>query len=342
MTQTASPLASLFTSALLAASNAPRHQWGEWARGAVAAAQHHRCAYCDAPLDAMRSQTWTVQPVIPLSLGGSTASEFLRAACRPCANAKGQRDPLAWLKWQPQVRPERVKTVLALRRTALLAAPQHLTPHRPHSPVEAVEGHLLARFAHPRFRAWAWHGRKEAFVGWPMARSIHRSTREAMAVLLFGQRATRVPHPKAVLFALPPDRFLEAVWALIELHGWMCPVSLGAGTETEPALTSGDWREGWPRTFTSLQDLRRRRRAHERKSLPSPERGQSHSPSAVSHRRAYAKRREAERRHRDAIAQAVFQARMDHVGAGRLPPLEFEVWADFYLDSLRHRLPAAP
>lgn len=337
MTETSAPLASLFASALLAASDAPRHQWSEWARDAVAAAQHHLCAFCNASLDAMRPQTWSVQPVISVSLGGPAASEFLRATCKPCANAKDQRDPLAWPEWQRRMPLERVEAVLALRRTALLAAPQHLTPHRPHSPVDAVEKHLIARFAHPRFRAWAWRGRGEAFVGWPMARSIHRSTREAMAVLLYGQRATRIPHPKAVLFALPSDRFLEAVWALIELHGWMCPVSIDA----EPAPASDDWRESWPHTFTSLQDLRRRRRAHERQPLPSPPRDQSQSPSAVSHRRAYAKRREAERRHRDAVAQAGYRSRMGHVDEGRLPPLEFEDWAELYLDSLRHRLPRA-
>lgn len=337
MSGTAIPLASLFASALLAANDVPRHQWSEWSRDAVAAAQHHRCTYCDAPLDAMCPQTWIVQPVIPVSLGGPTATEFLRAACRPCANAKGQRDPLAWPEWQRRMPLERVEAVLALRRTALLAAPQHLTPHRPHSPVNALEEHLHARFAHPRFRAWAWRGREEALVGWPKARSIQRSNREAMAMLLYGKRATRIPHPKAVMFTLPSDRFLEAVWALIELHGWMCPLSLDA----EPAPASDAWRESWPHTFTSLQDLRRRRRAHEHHSLPSPERDQSRSPSAVCHRRAYAERREAERRHRDAVAQAGYRSRMGHVDAGRLPPLAFEDWAELYLDSLRYRLPRA-
>jgi len=57
--------------------------------------QHHKCAYCREPID--RDQA-TADHVNPMSDGGPTRRENIKAACRDCNLTKGSMSEAVFLK----------------------------------------------------------------------------------------------------------------------------------------------------------------------------------------------------------------------------------------------------
>lgn len=134
---------------------------------------------------------------------------------------------------------------MARRRSALLYAENHFTPLSRHSTRERVLVHLAARFNKPRFQVCAWSGEVDGervgLVGWSTRAGDPSAVGEALLALRMRDGAEVLAEGQVTLLRLPVDKFLGAVWALIEAHGIVVELDVPGGGP----LDADDWREYW-------------------------------------------------------------------------------------------------
>ena len=298
---------SPFLYAIRHAEKATEHRVTDWQRRAALAAFENSCAFCAEPLPLASAASWSMVALVPAHLGGPNTTENWVPACRPCASRKGLRDLVSWTEWHAATPPHRASALLQRRQAALLYAHNHLTPLSPHATRARVLDHLSERFARPRFRVHAWSGDYEgermAFVGWSTRAGDPLALGEAVLTLRFVDGGEVVSEGQVTLIRLPVDRFLHAVWRLIECHGIVEQMNVAGGGP----LGTEDWRKCWRNLFQDPASNQLRRLHGGEQALPHAPRALVTTPSEGARR---TRRKAADREEREATAELAYtQAR---------------------------------
>lgn len=276
------PRDALVLAALLRADSPVRVHHKAWHRATLPSDTAAACAYCSKDLTTALPREAMFSYLVPLALGAPSISENRVLACASCAQSRFGTDLVAWPRLS-EIPADNCEQLLARRALMLRQAANHLTPHGPRSAPLAILHHLENRFTHPRFRAFAYSTSDRAWIGWRTHKGEQRDKQGPAGLLRWGHGAVPVGNDKTTCFCLPADRFLDAVWDLIEHNGLLIPLKvdgLDAG-----GFPTDDWRVAWPKTFTRVQDLVRRRSRKHRDLASSPPRKLSDKPAAVSRRR---------------------------------------------------------
>lgn len=289
---TASHLAHLDASvlaALLRVDRPLRVHHEPWHRSTHDAQSASSCAYCSADLSRAAPREAIFSYLVPLTLGAPGVSANRVLACASCAQSRFGTDLLAWPRLS-RIPQENREALLSRRALMLRQAGNHLTPHSRYAKQTAVLHHLENRFAHPRFRAFAYVQGDQAWIGWRAHKGEQRDKQGPAAILRWGHQAVSIGNGKAICFRLPASSFLDAVWDLIEHNGLILPLVI----EGQPSavVDPNDWRSSWSKTFTRVSDLARRKSRRYKEVAPSPPVIRSDKPSAISRRRSRAKQKE--------------------------------------------------
>lgn len=340
--------ATAFALAVRSACDLSRARIKPWRRDLETHGDHLLCAFCLAPLDPSASPidyAWLVHPFF----GGPIHDSNRLTTCPTCTRSRHAQDVLSWARFSRTGSPASRAALLALRSSQLLFSDNHLTPTSRWSSLDRVHACLAQRHAFPRTRVFAAQGSDFSFIGWT-GRCGGRSALGALAAILrFGFSATPIPGHRMILFALPPDRFLDAVWALIE-HGALVSRVDVPGFPAQ-LQDPDDVRAWWPLTFKDPADIRRRRArlagnsvrvrgtlAHEVARLraagqpipadlsarreapvaPSPKRSLSTHPTSVRGRRLYRDKVRAQRHQAWLDARASLLDYKDQIKAGKV------------------------
>lgn len=254
-----SPL-NAFQDALVALASAQPGKALEWWRHRNVLREFNgHCAFCgaDLPSDGARH----VAPLVPASHGGGNQGDNLVASCVACSAAKANLD---WLDWR-NAPTETEAQALDARRLATLSVSRnhHLRNPDLGKKKDTVLRHLGARWSHRRFTVFAALMDTDGFIGWE--RNAAPAADVIGVLLAHGGRRLR-----PCLWRLPPDRFHDAIWQLIDLNAWVRRIDLGEAHTDPTPDSSGDGQ--WHLTYTNVLDIRRRRPKLKPKWIPPEER----------------------------------------------------------------------
>lgn len=234
-----------------------------------------------------RRGLYVTSPLLP-HLGGRGARWGASLViCSSCARKRARQDILepTFLGKLGGSIPEKA---LMLRMEALMDGANHLTPHWPRAPKEKIRGHLRARHAFPRFRVFAHDDPKHPIIGWKH-KDMHPQDHGGAAVLLQHRFSSeRVPHPTLVLYRLPEDTYLDAIWALIEMNALVRPIQTIVTRWRWEEVHPHDWRRCWRSIFKDKDDIIRR---YERGNAGKPEPWAPRVPSQSRAARSMRKRK---------------------------------------------------
>ena len=321
----------------IALADAPTHRFAKsWNRNALLSEFGSCCAFCSAPLDGSSGRSWLAVALVPPQLGGpANVVKNWVPACRPCAAAKGLRDVVSWSEWQASAAPDRVALLLERRRSALLYAENHFTPLSRHTTRERVLAHLAARFEKPRFQVYAWcgvlDGESVGLVGWSTRHGDPSAVGEALLALRMRDGAEVLAEGQVTLLRIPPDRFLPAVWSLIEAHGIVVELDVPGGGP----LDADDWKECWRHRVQDPVSNHKRLPMTGGPALPHAPRVLSTNPDSV---RRLAQLQAAKRADQLESAELLYREAMarknkylERVRRGLEAPMpldEYRAWAD--------------
>lgn len=163
-----------------------------------------------------------MDPLIPLHAGGTRSSENLVVACSGCAKTKGNCD---WLCFGQGVDRQ---ALLKQREASLLLGSQHVLPLS----IKTTDKAMIVfreRWRAPRFKVVAALFENQGLIAWD-THSLPTQSNGAWRLVLktkFG--ATVLFDGRVLVFSIPPDRFHEALWALIESNALIERVAFSGG-----------------------------------------------------------------------------------------------------------------
>lgn len=219
-----------------------------WRIKACLTAQQKTCYWCERPIDQGEGESHRraqLDLIVRVDAGGTNDPANLAAVCKTCDKRKATQDPLIWC-----TTPEK----MGRRESALSASRNHL-PARPLSSKASVVREMRRRWANPRYAVLAACTGNAGWVAWSVVTSIPG----AAAVLLRTYGGVLTTLERWTVVRLPRERFLEAVWMLIETNGFVRPLSLPGHPDDTPQ--DDPERARWAETYSDVNDLVRRRPA---------------------------------------------------------------------------------
>jgi len=251
--------ATLVAHAIRAADQPQTVDFPDWVRRQLLG-QSSCCAYCLTPIDGTPNRPGVIDHLVPVQLGGPLMDANRVLACPTCQRRKGHQDVVSWTAFTRSGAPSSRQAVLDRRQGVLALARNHLTPTRVNAPVVSVERALHSRWVHPRFAVHAVHGADHGWIGWTPRSGSPNTLVSAAALLRFSFHAVHAPAGRVQLYRVPGDRFLDAVWALIEQHALVQPLVV-ANVDSVP-MEPDNWQHHWGTHLEHVADLRRRRAKH--------------------------------------------------------------------------------
>lgn len=241
--------------ALTAAPSVVQHR--AWHRRLRALETCTVCAFCLAPLALGKPREAVIDLLVPVLLGGPVLDSNRVLSCVSCARSRGNLDLLGWQAFASLGSETSRQALLDQRLKVLARSLNHLPHTRAGAPMAAVLRNLETRWAQPRFTVGAVSENDVAWIGWPASLGSREALGQAAALLRFSFQATPVASGKLVLYQLPAHHFLDAIWALIDMHALVRPLSVpGLSSVVHPLE---NWQAHWPLHLEHLSDLRRRR-----------------------------------------------------------------------------------
>ncbi|MGK8203126.1 HNH endonuclease [Burkholderia cenocepacia] len=207
-------LQDLLFSQLVEGLRASMRHTESWMVRYLADQQSGVCAYCGLTLSVTGNRIdgaprAMADLLVPLALGGTALEENRVLCCAECQNAKGGRD---WLAFGRATDPVKL---LARRREALLDGANHVLPLSVKGTDDAMHA-LRQRWAFPRFRVLAQAFGEVGYFGWDLRGLPNERGGAVRLRLRFEFGARDVSQSRFALFEVPPDRWYEAAWALVE------------------------------------------------------------------------------------------------------------------------------
>jgi hypothetical protein len=227
-----------------------RDEW--WRHRLVFDQQETRCVYCGAMLSLNKKggpgRRGCMDHLVPLFHVGPQETKNLVPACYPCHLAKRSSDLLMWEP--PRIKPAMYQSLLE-RRLRMLAWSANHVLRKPGlgKRKDTVLRHLHRRWEHPRVAAWAALTDEAGFISLVAPNTLP----ENLVPMLRSLRAEPV---RTLLFRVPPHRFHDAVWALIDHNALVRRIDLPGHPDPTPD-EPGD--SQWHATFSSVLDVKRRR-----------------------------------------------------------------------------------
>lgn len=224
-----------------------------WRHRLVLGYSDSRCVYCGCPLVRMRDRdkqpeasVLHIEHLVARKHGGCHREINLLASCAMCNNHKGNWD---WLEWRRAPSEAEALALDARRLEALAWSDNHLLRNPDLGKKKAtVVRHLQARWQHPRRTYFAALTADHGLIGWQGSAS---PTSDALAVLM--SHGGRVQYNYCIL---PPARFHDAIWTLIDHNALVRRVDLPDYPDPTPDAPGN---AQWSVTFSSVLDVRRRR-----------------------------------------------------------------------------------
>lgn len=213
-----------------------------------------RCVYCGCDLVPLKDRETKpeasilhIEHLVARKHGGCHMEANLVPSCAGCNASKRNLD---WLQWRQATSQEAIDTLDARRLQALAWSANHLLRNpKLGKRKDTVERHLVKRWAHPRCTVFAALTDAIGLVGW-----------ETMAVPTSDVRGILLAHGARIIashtVSLPPHRFHDAIWALIDHNALVRQVELPGHPDPTPQVP-GDAQ--WPITFSTVLDVKRRR-----------------------------------------------------------------------------------
>lgn len=252
----APPLHAAVAHAIRLATAPHQQQTSSWLRSFKQGEPEKSCVFCLADLSEPEATAFN-SLLVPPFLGGTVIDPNRIRTCRSCARLRDNHDVLGWRRFHQLGTPDSRARVLALREEVLTASANHLTQTRANAPKRLVLDALRKRWSHPRIKVYAFHGTDGAFIGWTPRCGGRAALGEIAGILRFGFQSLPTPDHRLTLFQVPPNRFFDAVWALIGHGALVEPIRLD-GYPT-PLMDRENWKAWWSITFTDPLDLARRR-----------------------------------------------------------------------------------
>lgn len=249
--------AARFSQALLTAAALHKHNHRQWHKALNSLGAAQPCDYCQTMLDVRQPRAAVIDYLVRLEHGGPSVDENRVLSCPSCARLKGHKDLISWKAFSGLGTPESRKTLLEQRLKMLAQSANHLTYARAYAPWKTFLGELEMRWANPRFTVYAHHGQDRSYIGWTNRSGAKEAVALAAVLLRFACEAVPLSTGKLVLFEVPSDRFLDAVWTLIEHHCLVRKLDVD-GLQAVP-MDPDNWQHHWPVHLSDLLDLRRRR-----------------------------------------------------------------------------------
>ncbi len=269
------------------------------------------CPLCSKDLPA--NSATVVTQIIPIDHGGTTELANCFLACNSCSKERGTSDLLTWPA--PPQAPESLEPgqvlsrahefsfagLLARRQELLSRSANHWTPHTPNSSKQAICNHLAKRWTEPRFRVFAHRSSDLALVGFASRSGDSQSVGVARVLTRFVGSGAVLSSDRSTVYRVGPERFLDLVWALIELNALVVPVEIEGIEDFE---LSDNWQDFWTDHVLSVGQLRTRLRpgnAMDRGRIarcPAAPRVYSEKPKAMRARQRNAANVEHNRRQR--------------------------------------------
>lgn len=217
-----------------------------WRIKACLTKQQGACYWCDRRIqqgEGESNQRALLESIVRADAGGTNDPDNLVAVCRSCDKRKGRLDPLGWCL-TPEKR-ERREQALAVSHNHLLA--------RPLSSKASVVRELKLRWANMRYAALAVCTGEAGWVAWPIVTGIPGPA--AVVLRTFGGEFTT--RERWTVVRLPRERFLDAVWMLIDTNGFVRPLPLPGCPDG--TLKDDPERARWAETYIDMNDIVRRR-----------------------------------------------------------------------------------
>ena len=272
-----------FSRHILSADKTEGATRARWKRAALLRDSHGLCQLCGADYSGKDTRGLYASAVLLPHLGGSKYNYINRLVlCSSCSRRRARQDIIepTFLKKIGGTIPDKV---LQARSEILLNGENHLTPHPPREHKDRVTAHLKARHINSRFRVFALDDPDQPMIGWKKKELNPQDHGGAGVLLKHCFSCTRVPHPTLVLFTLPNETYLDAIWELIEFNALVRPVQPATPLHDNAWELAhlGDWRITWRTIYDRLSDNVRRRAWRETTVKPWAPRVLSQKRSAV-------------------------------------------------------------
>lgn len=228
-----------------------------WHRDLLSIDRVFTCVYCQSPVDASSPKQSVINYLVPTQLGGPLVDENRVLSCFACARGKGHKDLVSWSGFHLIGDASHRQALLHQRLKVLSVAPNHLTQTRPNAPRATVIRELNRRWDNPRFTLYALHGVERSWIGWTARNGAKDALALAAVLLRYSCQAVSLQSGKVTLYELPSDKFLDAVWVLIEHHALVKQLAVD-GVDSVPQ-DPDNWQHYWPLHLEHLSDLQRRR-----------------------------------------------------------------------------------
>jgi hypothetical protein len=227
-----------------------RNEW--WRHRLVFDQKENRCVYCGALLHLKKGggpgRRGCMDHLVSVRHGGLQETDNLVPACHSCNLSKGSADLLAWVPIR-EIEPALYQSLLDRRLRMLAWSDNHLLRNpKLGKRKDTVIRHLTRRWQYPRVLVFAALTETAGFV-WLTQRGLPPD----LVPMLRSLGATQVQH---LVFELPPHRFFDAIWALIDHNALVRRVDLPDHPDPT-ADVPGDVQ--WHYTFSSVLDVKRRR-----------------------------------------------------------------------------------
>jgi hypothetical protein len=227
-----------------------RNEW--WRHRLVFDQVENRCVYCGALLHLKKGsgpgRRGCMDHLVSVRHGGPQETDNLVPSCYSCNISKASVDLLVW---EPigTIEPTQYQSLLDRRLRMLAWSDNHLLRNpKLGKRKDTVIRHLSRRWQYPRALAFAALTETAGFI-WLTQRGMPPD----LVPMLRSLGATPVQH---LVFELPPQRFHDAVWALIDHNALVRRIDLPGHPDPTPD-EPGD--SHWHVTFSSVLDVQRRR-----------------------------------------------------------------------------------
>lgn len=294
-----------------------------WIRKTFARLDGDRCVYCgkgvtDSSLG-ISTDSWTIDHVIPLSLGGPDLARNLVLACNRCNSTKGRRE---WLLFGHAIDPADMLSRRSILKSRCL---NHLIrdPLTEGWTKLKVRRILDARWEHPRSSVSALVRPDGVLLG---AYGTARDYPHEVVALLAAQGGEKVGHYRIVQIA-DPVAGLDVIWRLIALNVLVRKAEPEGFPDASAAVAATPDDALWPLALRSTHGILWRGRK------PGPGREPTR-PGGVLPRRPEGEGWRSKKRLRDlqAMTRAVERGDLDG-SRERTPPEVLEAY-DALLDGL--------
>ncbi len=250
-------LLARFNAALAQDRRSPTGKKTESWRHKAIVLENPSCLFCGCSLVSGAPQTGAddaeqlrIDHLIPQQLGGPHEHLNLVASCLGCKKRKNNQDWLACALASDNV----AKDILAAHRMKVMeSCRNHLLQSRETARTKPyVLVKLRERWAHPRFTIRAALTNEMGLIGF--GPKDHVPSEIVVQLRHFNAfPATR----EGGIFSVPASNFHPLVWHLIERNAWIQRMDLGP--DYLDLTPSDDSLSRWHETFTSVDDIHRRR-----------------------------------------------------------------------------------